>query len=112
MNQETATILTEVQALQLPLLSADRRLRTKDQIAARLRQMPPYLVLERALLFLRSGSPLALLAEVRFPTGVCDGHYLGKPCVPLVDMGRAMDQAASLLLYERDRMDEQTVLLL
>jgi len=66
-----------------------------EEIADLLHQERPYLALQRASRWQRNGES-GVLAEVRFESGVCDGHYPGSATIPLVDMGRVMDQAAGL----------------
>jgi len=66
-------------------------------IEAALGMRYPYLAVRRAAKY-QDGEEQAVLAEVRFGAACCDGHYPACPSVPLVDMGRAMDQAAALLL--------------
>jgi len=67
-----------------------------EQITESISQRAPYLLLNSASTLLLEDGRQCIVAETNFPAQICEGHYPGAPTVPLVDMGRAMDQAAAL----------------
>ena len=67
-----------------------------EQITKSISQSAPYLLLHSASTLLLEDGRQCIVAETNFPAQICEGHYPGAPTVPLVDMGRAMDQAAAL----------------
>ena len=97
MTTEQNSLEEVARKLGLPIDGCLLSVLTPTDIAARLRQTPPYLALTRALLC-SNGESSELLAEAHFPPEVCDGHYPGSPSIPLVDMGRVMDDAAAVFL--------------
>jgi len=97
MTPEQISLEEVARKLGLQIDGCELSVLTPNDIATRLRQTPPYLALTRALLC-SNGESSALLAEAHFPPEICDGHYPGSPSIPLVDMGRAMDDAAAVWL--------------
>jgi hypothetical protein len=97
MTTEQISLEEAARKLGLQIDGCELSVLTPTNIAARLRQTPPYLALTRALLC-SNGESSELLAEAHFPPEICDGHYPGSPSIPLVDMGRAMDEAAAVWL--------------
>ena len=95
MNTDQVSLFDAAIKLGLPVEGTQQTLLTEAAIAARLSQNPPYLAVHRALLCQKEGEH-GLLAEVWFGPETCVGHYPGSPSIPLVDMGRAMDQAAAI----------------
>jgi hypothetical protein len=95
MNPEQSSLLDTALKLGLPVEGTKQSLLTQVEIASRLGQNAPYLAVRHALLCQKDGEH-GLLAEVWFGPETCAGHYPGSPSIPLVDMGRAMDQAAAI----------------
>lgn len=97
MTPKHSNLLNAATNLGLPVGDARHSLLTTDEIAARLGQNVPYLAVTDALLW-QNDAGNEILAEVTFGAEACVGHYPGSPSIPLVDMGRAMDQAAAISL--------------
>lgn len=97
METEQSFLHNTALKLGLPVEGTQQVVLSEAEISARLGQIPPYLAVHRALVCQKDGE-YALLAEVRFGPETCEGHYPGSPSIPLVDMGRAMDQAAAVTL--------------
>ena len=94
MDTEQSSLLNTALKLGLPVEDTKQNVLNETEISERLGQVAPYLALRRALVCQKDGEH-SLLAEVRFGPNTCDGHYPGSPSIPLVDMGRAMNQAAA-----------------
>ncbi len=98
MKSEHASLLATAQKLGLPTGAiSEQRSLAKEDIAKRLGQRPPYLAICHGLVC-ANGEGSDLLVEASFPQEICMGHYPGRPSIPLVDMGRAMAQAAAASL--------------
>jgi len=93
----TEPLADVAETLGIPWIDVSDQILASDEIGELIQQSPPYLVLARAM----RGKGRSLLAEARFSPDTCDGHYPNRPCMPLVDLGRAMDQAATLLAASR-----------
>ena len=103
-NDESASNSTPLRAaatkLGVCLGGTQPTILAEAEIAERIGQGRPYLTVRGALICGKDGER-ETLAEVSFPPETCAGHYPSSPSIPLVDMGRAMDQVAAISLDSR-----------
>ncbi len=112
MQWDKREMIKAAEALGLPNGADNYKLIDQNQVMRKIKQRPPYLALEAGLLHYQNGRPSALLAKAAFPENICDGHYDAAPTIPLVDSGKAMDQAAAMLAMESRGLNGETIPLL
>jgi hypothetical protein len=97
MTRQNKELITDGQRLGLSVAAEKHLFLDQLDISEALHQTPPYLAIVQAVVGISRSSPQFIFARAAFPNDVCIGHYPQYPSLPLIDIGRAMDQSAALL---------------
>lgn len=96
MTTQNDELIIVAQRLSLPVTAEKHLFLDQPDISEIIHQAPPYLVITQAVIGISRSSPQFIFARAAFRDDVCIGHYPQYPSLPLIDIGRAMDQSAAL----------------